>query len=110
MSPAAEAVAHPLADALGRRPRTLGDLGASALAVAATLLFMLRGVAYPVGVEGTDDAWGGPTLAGAWAVHLLVAAAILAAVGLLLGLRPAYRRRSRPDRPDAAPTRAPAAR
>ncbi|UFS98570.1 hypothetical protein [Nocardia huaxiensis] len=56
----------------------------------ATIAFV-RGVAYPLfGADGYEHSWGGPTLAGAWAVHaalgvglLPVWAVLLAGIGLL---------------------------
>ncbi|MEU2503616.1 hypothetical protein ABZ621_02785 [Streptomyces sp. NPDC007863] len=56
--------------------------------VGVELLFVLRGVLYPLVESGPyDHSWGGPTLAGAWAAHFLVslpfAAAGLGALGLL---------------------------
>jgi len=89
------AVTGPLARSLGRRPRSIGDVAAFVLAAAATALFLARGLAYPLVVSDTDDAWGGPTMAGAWAVHLLIGLAILVAVALLLGRRGPHDRRDR---------------
>ncbi|MFF2084119.1 hypothetical protein ACFVVM_10100 [Nocardia sp. NPDC058176] len=49
-------------------------------------LVLVRGLAYPLGSGGYENAWGGPTLAGAWAVHavlgLLIAPAFLGLVAL----------------------------
>ncbi|MFF3772768.1 hypothetical protein [Streptomyces sp. NPDC002232] len=46
------------------------------------ILFVLRGVLYPVVEDGPyDHAWGGPGLAGAWAAHFLIGLA-LAVAGL----------------------------
>ncbi|MEV4756797.1 hypothetical protein AB0J86_17015 [Micromonospora sp. NPDC049559] len=49
-------------------------LGAAALPpLGVQLLMVLRGALYGLVVSGPyDHAWGGPTLAGAWAVHFLV--------------------------------------
>ncbi|WP_306361743.1 hypothetical protein [Nocardia sp. CC227C] len=48
----------------------------------------VRGFAYPLVTGGEyGDAWGGPTLAGAWAVHAVVGIALLPAwVVLLAGI------------------------
>ncbi|MFJ6406022.1 hypothetical protein ACIQK9_10940 [Streptomyces hydrogenans] len=56
--------------------------------VGVEVLFVLRGVLYPLADSGPyDHSWGGPTMAGAWAVHFLVslpfAAAGLGALALL---------------------------
>lgn len=52
------------------------------------VLFVLRGVLYPLVDQGPyDHSWGGPTMGGAWAVHFIVAlpfaAAGLGALGQL---------------------------
>lgn len=64
-------------------------LGVAALVpLGIELLFVLRGVLYGLIDWGPyDNSWGGPTLPGAWAVHLLVslpfaAAAAAALVGI----------------------------
>ncbi|MFE7596712.1 hypothetical protein [Streptomyces sp. NPDC057494] len=50
--------------------------------VGVEILFVLRGVLYPVFEHGPyDHAWGGPSMAGAWAAHFLIGLA-LAAAGL----------------------------
>ncbi|NKX86219.1 hypothetical protein [Nocardia coubleae] len=54
-----------------------------------SVLVLVRGLAYPLLVgDGYRNAWGGPTLAGAWAVHALLAVllaplflAVVAALG-----------------------------
>jgi hypothetical protein len=43
------------------------------------VLFLVRGVAYPLVTDDPSSSWGGPTMAGAWAVHLAVGALALAA-------------------------------
>lgn len=44
------------------------------------ILFVLRGVLYPLVDHGPyDHSWGGPSMAGAWAVHFLVALPFAAA-------------------------------
>jgi len=49
-------------------------------------VFVFRGVLYGIVDKGPyTDAWGGPTLAGAWTVHFLVGVAVLAGA-VLLGL------------------------
>jgi len=51
------------------------------------LLLIARGVLYPVfGADDLEHSWGGPTLLGAWAVHLLIGIALLAAVSVLLAM------------------------
>lgn len=49
-------------------------------------LVLVRGLAYPLVSGGYENAWGGPTLVGAWLVHaglgLLTAPAFLAVVAL----------------------------
>jgi hypothetical protein len=49
------------------------------------LIVVLRGVLYPL-IEADDlrDSWGGPTLAGAWAVHFALGVAILLAASFVL--------------------------
>ncbi|MEV6360894.1 hypothetical protein [Nocardia asteroides] len=67
------------------------SVGTGALAWFLTILaglVLVRGLAYPlVAANAYDNAWGGPTLAGAWAVHaalaVLIAPAFLAVVALL---------------------------
>ncbi|WP_426368327.1 hypothetical protein [Streptomyces sp. E-08] len=50
--------------------------------VGVEVLFVLRGVLYPVVDHGPyDHSWGGPSMAGAWAAHFLIGLA-LAAAGL----------------------------
>lgn len=47
------------------------------IAAALLALFVFRGLLYGVVVPGPyDEAWGGPTLAGAWIVHALVGLAL----------------------------------
>ncbi|WP_307817295.1 hypothetical protein [Nocardia acididurans] len=44
-----------------------------------------RGVAYPlVAADGYENSWGGPTLAGAWAVHAALGVGLLPIWGVLL--------------------------
>ncbi|MCM6775250.1 hypothetical protein NDR87_16780 [Nocardia sp. CDC159] len=46
---------------------------------------LVRGIAYPsVGGGDYENSWGGPTLAGAWAVHALLAIAVVLPIGTLL--------------------------
>lgn len=52
-----------------------------------SVLVLVRGLAYPlVGADGYENAWGGPTLAGAWAVHaalgVLIAPAFIGLIAL----------------------------
>lgn len=57
-----------------------------------TLVGAFRGIFHPlIDQDSYENSWGGPTLAGAWAVHFLVAAAcvplfigIVAAIGAFL--------------------------
>ncbi|MFG2811839.1 hypothetical protein [Streptomyces sp. NPDC048410] len=61
-------------------------LGVLALVpVGLEVLFIARGVLYGLVDRGPyDHSWGGPTLAGAWVVHILVALPVaIAALGLL---------------------------
>jgi hypothetical protein len=55
------------------------------LAAPVTLLFLVRGLAYPLVVTDTGDAWGGPGLTGAWAAHVAVGLAMVAAVAVMVG-------------------------
>jgi hypothetical protein len=49
------------------------------------LLVVLRGVLYPLtGADDLQNAWGGPTLVGAWAVHFAIGVGILLAVSFFL--------------------------
>ena len=49
------------------------------------LIVGLRSVLYPViAADDLQDSWGGPTLVGAWAVHLGLGVAILLAVSFVL--------------------------
>jgi hypothetical protein len=67
--------------------------GVSALAyVLTTLLWVLvfwRGLLYPAfgGAKNLEESWGGPMLAGAWAVHLGITVAALFVVSSALALR-----------------------
>ncbi|MFD0360740.1 hypothetical protein ACFQZZ_04680 [Nocardia sp. GCM10030253] len=56
------------------------------LAFLATLA-AVRGIAYPlIGDNDLEHSWGGPTLAGAWAVHALAVVSLPAWLALLAGL------------------------
>jgi hypothetical protein len=62
---------------------------------------ILRGVLYPLfGSDNLEDSWGGPTLAGAWAVHLLVGLASVLAVSLVIASASSVRR---PNGPESGP-------
>jgi len=51
------------------------------------LIVLLRGVLYPaLGSSDLEHSWGGPTLIGAWAVHLVIGVVLLLAASLLLAL------------------------
>jgi hypothetical protein len=51
------------------------------------LIVLLRGVLYPVlGSGHLENSWGGPTLAGAWAVHLMIGTVTLLVVSFILAL------------------------
>ena len=51
--------------------------------------FVIRGVCFPLVVHDTRTSWGGPTMAGAWAVHFGLLALILAALhGIAYALSP----------------------
>ena len=65
------------------------------LAAPAALLFLVRGLAYPLVVTDTSDAWGGPGLMGAWAVHAAIGLAMLAAVTAMVAPLVRPRRHSR---------------
>ncbi|RSN49107.1 hypothetical protein DMC64_00475 [Amycolatopsis sp. WAC 04197] len=82
----------------GSRPRFVAAFGPSAAAfLLALLLFYLVGriATYGLFWTGSDPegTWGGPTLAGAWIVHFLVAAGM--AIPIFLALRPLTRLQSR---------------
>ncbi|MFD4439546.1 hypothetical protein ACFWPK_07165 [Nocardia sp. NPDC058519] len=52
-----------------------------------SVLVLVRGLAYPlVAADGYENSWGGPTLAGAWAVHavlgVLIAPVFVAMIAL----------------------------
>lgn len=70
------------------------NLVTSAVMTPAVVLFVTRGVLYPlVGGDNLEAAWGGPTLAGAWTVHFLGALATVLALVLLLWPVTAYQAR-----------------
>lgn len=49
------------------------------------VLVVFRGVLYPaIGADNLEQSWGGPTLVGAWATHLVIGVAALVAVSFLL--------------------------
>jgi hypothetical protein len=82
----------------GRRPRFVAAFGPSVVAfLLALLLFYLVGriATYGLFWTGSDPegTWGGPTLAGAWIVHFLIAAGM--AVPVFLALRPLTRLQAR---------------
>ncbi|MFF5338896.1 hypothetical protein [Streptomyces sp. NPDC013181] len=70
--------------------RALRGLPADLLAFAVTgpcvVLLVTRGVFYPLATAGEDvsHAWGGPTAAGAWAAHFVIALAMVTAVAVVL--------------------------
>ncbi|WP_419997178.1 hypothetical protein [Streptomyces boninensis] len=73
----------------GRAVRALpGAAVAFVLAAPAVGLAVVRGLCYPLAEAGNDvsDSWGGPTMAGAWAVHFAVGVATVAAVTGVLAL------------------------
>ncbi|WP_433218169.1 hypothetical protein ACQP00_11735 [Dactylosporangium sp. CS-047395] len=72
-----------------------GLLGIAALVpLGFVVVFVLRGVLYGVVDPGPyDHSWGGPSRAGAWAVHFLVGIPVLGVgLGGLWGLRALHRR------------------
>jgi hypothetical protein len=81
-----------------RDPSTVRAILHSVLAVTVGLLTLfvaflailaaVRGIAYPVIAGGDyENSWGGPTLAGAWAVHALLGVGLLPAwLALVAGL------------------------
>ncbi|WP_394360246.1 hypothetical protein [Amycolatopsis sp. SB7-3] len=82
----------------GSRPRFVAAFGPSAASfLLALLLFYLVGriATYGLFWTGSDPegTWGGPTLAGAWIVHFLIAAGM--AIPIFLTLRPLTRLQSR---------------
>ena len=83
--------AFPLAVVAGIGPGPLAELAAPV-----TLLFLVRGLAYPLVVTDTGDAWGGPGLTGAWAAHAVIGLAMVAAVAVMVGplVRPKRSHRS----------------
>jgi hypothetical protein len=75
----------------GRRIKTwLNGIPPGAYLLTALLwaLVIWRGVLYPAfgGAKNLRSSWGGPTLAGAWAVHLAIAIGALVAGSLLIAL------------------------
>jgi hypothetical protein len=67
-----------------RSPYGLGALPVNVLLALATApfwgAFVVRGIAYPLVADNLDRSWGGPTLAGAWAAHVLVGLGAVVAV------------------------------
>lgn len=91
-------------------PATAGSVTAAAHAVASVLLgvvalvplgavalSLLRGLFYGLVDPGPyDNAWGGPTRAGAWAAHLLISVPlVVAGLIVLVGVAALHRRLSR---------------
>lgn len=76
--------ARSTARGVARLPLAVALVGACALM---WYVFAWRGLCYPLAVSDPTNAWGGPTLAGAWAVHFGLTAAILGALhGAAYGL------------------------
>jgi hypothetical protein len=65
------------------RRAIVGEMAAFVLVAPATAVFLVRGVAYPLVTSDASDSWGGPTMAGAWAVHAALGLPLLAAVALV---------------------------
>ncbi len=68
----------------------LGEVVAFALTAPAVAVMAVRGVAYPLVTDDASTSWGGPTMAGAWAVHAAVGVVLLAVVSMVV--RPLLRR------------------
>ncbi|MEU7612695.1 hypothetical protein [Micromonospora sp. NPDC049204] len=91
----------------GRRPGPVAVLGHALLSLllgavallplGVQLLLVLRGVLYGLVVSGPyDDAWGGPTRAGAWLAHFLIGLPIAAAgLAALIGIAAVHQRLTR---------------
>lgn len=61
------------------------SLVAFVIVVPIWLVFLARGVLYPVfGADNLEDSWGGPTLAGAWFVHFIQGPVLVALAAFLL--------------------------
>ncbi|MEU4551527.1 hypothetical protein [Micromonospora violae] len=90
-----------------RRPGAVAVLGHAVLSLivglvallplGVELLMVLRGVLYGVVESGPyDNAWGGPTLAGAWLAHFLIGLPIAAAgLAALIGIAAVHQRLTR---------------
>jgi hypothetical protein len=79
------------ADDIGRRIKTWLDgipTGAYLLTALLWMLVIWRGVLYPAfgGAKHLSKSWGGPTLAGAWAVHFALTIGALLVVSLAVAL------------------------
>jgi hypothetical protein len=89
----------------GRRIKTWLDgipPGAYLLTALLWALVIWRGVLYPAfdGAKNLRSSWGGPTLAGAWAVHLAIVIGALFVVSLLIALTRRSHQESVPTRPE----------
>ncbi len=85
-----------LAERLRRRTSHVPRI-AFVLTAPVWLVVIIRGVLYPAfGADDLEQSWGGPTLIGAWATHLVVAVAVLVAVSLIVALATSRSRR-RPE-------------
>jgi hypothetical protein len=60
--------------------RMLCGLVMSLAAVVLWIDFLVRGVCFPLAQPDTKTSWGGPTMAGAWAVHLALLSALVLAL------------------------------
>jgi hypothetical protein len=88
-----------------RRALTAGVPIAAYLVTGVAWFFLLHiGIFYPVFDAGDlQGSWGGPTLVGAWAVHLALASGFLLIVALPFALWRAGRRDRSPTRRRAGP-------
>ena len=51
------------------------------------LIVVLRGLLYPaIASDHLENSWGGPTLVGAWVVHLMIGVGMLLAASFLLAM------------------------
>lgn len=74
------------------RWRALPLVPLGVLALLAVLLSTLNEIRvlliYPITDDVTDDTWGGPTMAGAWAVHAVLGLVLLPVlIGVMAGIR-----------------------
>lgn len=93
-----ESLSRPRAVAVAGHAVASVLLGVAALPALGTLLLsVLRGLFYGLVDQGPyDNAWGGPTRAGAWVAHFLISIPLAAAgVAVLIGVAAVHRRLTR---------------